>query len=71
MEWKSLKDELPPIGKKILITAPDHRVRVVSLRYTWQAEDEHNTWPVGLDRKTIEQSGGYWLEIPPLPEGVA
>ncbi len=69
MQWKALKDELPPVGKTVLITAPspDQSFRVAALNYTWEMKDGNRGWPVGFDETKVKDSGGYWLEIPPLP----
>lgn len=67
--WKSIKDELPPIGKKILITTPIGGLAVMTLGYNWCYEEDLNRGHghfVGTE-DTIKCVEGYWMLIPERP----
>jgi len=67
--WKSIKDELPPIGEKILITTPGGGLSIMTLGYTWCHEEDRIRGNCGLvaDEELIKCAGGYWMLIPEKP----
>jgi hypothetical protein len=72
MEWKRFKDELPPVGKRVLVTRPSlggEIVSVASLLYVFGYEEDknRNNFTLGATKEMIEASTDYWLEFPEPP----
>ena len=61
-EWKNIKDELPPIGKKVLVDC-DNQLRIMTLGYSWQSE-EKDVWPKIATEEQLKSYDTYWLLIP-------
>lgn len=70
MEWKKFENELPPLGKRVVVTRPGCRTLGIStLFYAFvHEEDKNSDYLLGLTAEMIKRSDGYWLEIPEPPE---
>jgi hypothetical protein len=73
MTWKNIQDELPPIGKKILVAnlpyqEQDGRLRVMTLKYSFEDDASENRYYGNATTEQLQQHPMLWMLIPELPE---
>lgn len=69
-EWKKFTDELPPIGKKLVLHQHYNfdSLVIATFGYNFQYDD-HRMHSMQVDTKEgIMTNKGYWLELPPIPK---
>ena len=66
-KWINIKDELPPIGKKVVITRPDGTLCVITLGLSWH-HDDGNHWPETHTEEMIKLTSAYWYLLPEPPK---
>jgi hypothetical protein len=66
--WISIKDQLPPLGKKIVVTNPHNKnLSIVKLGYSWEVDSDRDFLRI-LSEDDIRKMDSYWFLLPPLPE---
>ncbi len=69
-KWISFKEQLPPVGEKILVTRPGSKsLGTCTLMYALvhQEDTEKGMWG-GATEGMIKSAVGYWMTIPKHPE---
>lgn len=70
MNWIKFRDQMPPIGKRIVVTRPGSKtLGIATLLYTLShEEDKDRGFGHGATEEMLKISGGHWLEIPEPPK---
>ena len=72
-EWISVKDELPPYNRDVLVYRPNMAMKILVDKYAWHYRDDDNEWYEDWALYGKDANGNpvitHWAYLPEPPKG--